>query len=234
MRDQHELAQKCLEIEEAGGDVHEYLKAEGFISPRATWQRLQLNELRRSQKDVEKGEFIMKGIMTPETEQEAIRIALEGGDPKKYLAQKGSKSPEKLWFYIKTKLKARDPETYDRLPDLRKNRGKKPQDTPPVVKVDGPMTIQAETPEKIVIAEPLDKGFPKAQKEKITKPVSYDGFHVRGIEGEFGTYIYSETESAKYIDYDSKDDDQLSMTIEQWRGFVGELKRAFAVLGVEL
>ena len=126
---------------------------------------------------------------------------------------------------------------------------KKPEQVA-TVKLSGPIVIDAEKPEDVTVSAgdamksmeaAVDEFFGKCEEmglmkeePKITKPLSYDGFHVRGIEGEFGTYIYSETNSAKYIDYDSKDDEQLSMTIEQWREFVRELKRAFAVLGVEL
>ena len=39
MRDQRELALQCLEVEDAGGSVIEFLKGLGFISASATWQR---------------------------------------------------------------------------------------------------------------------------------------------------------------------------------------------------
>ena len=74
-------------------------------------------------------------------------------------------------------------------------------------------------------AEILDK--------RITKPVNYDGFKVRAVSGVFGRYSYSEARSA-YIDYENNDGDELSMTLEQWRGFLDELHRAALVLGVEL
>ena len=37
-----------------------------------------------------------------------------------------------------------------------------------------------------------------------------------------------------YIDYENNEGDELSMTVEQWRNFLDELKRAARVLGVEL
>ena len=75
--------------------------------------------------------------------------------------------------------------------------------------------------------------FEPEKKEEITKPVGYDGFTVRAVQGVFGRYSYSETRSA-YIDYENNEGDELSMTVEQWRNFLDELKRAARVLGVEL
>ena len=73
----------------------------------------------------------------------------------------------------------------------------------------------------------------KTDTQKITKPVVFDGFTIRAVSGVYGRYSYSETRSA-YIDYENNDGDELSMTLEQWRGFLDELKHAARVMGVEL
>lgn len=52
---------------------------------------------------------------TKEQKAEAVQIALDGGDPKAFLKECGSKNPENLWYYIKNTLKTKDPETYEKL-----------------------------------------------------------------------------------------------------------------------
>ena len=228
MRDQHELALRCLRVEQAGEDVYEYLKRQGFISPRATWQRLQLNELHRKQSDVDKGEVMKK--VTDEQKNEAVRMAVKGEDPRKYLAQCGSTNPDKLWGYIKTRLKQNDPVLYEKLPDFRHSAKKKPAaDKPPVVKITGPIRIETPEADRVEIVETPEK------PGKITKPLQYMDFTVRGLEGEYGSYSFSDINGRQWIDYDDKEKaNQLSMTIEQWRGFLKELIDAAKVLGVEL
>lgn len=71
--------------------------------------------------------------------------------------------------------------------------------------------------------------------EHIFKPVVYDGMAVRAVEGDFGSYHYQEINGKKWIDYDDKEvANQLSMTVEQWRGFLKEIRKAALILGVEL
>jgi hypothetical protein len=73
------------------------------------------------------------------------------------------------------------------------------------------------------------------EEPKITKPVGYDGFAVRAVEGDFGSYHFQEINGKQWIDYDDKEyANQLSMTVEQWRGFLVEIRKAALVLGVEL
>lgn len=228
MRDQYELALKCLEVEQAGGDVYEYLKVQGFISPRATWQRLQMNELNRTKVEVETGEIKMQKI-TLEQKKKAVQIAIDGGDPKKYLAQCGSGSPDKLWGYIKKVLKEKDPALYEQIPDFRHTAKQKPAvDETPVVKISGPIKIETPEANQVDVVE-------TPEVPKITKPLRYSGFTVRAVEGDFGSYHFSDINGKQWIDYDDKEmANQLSMTIEQWRGFIQELLNAAKVLGVEL
>ena len=114
-------------------------------------------------------------------------------------------------------------------------------DTVPAVKLSGPIVI--ETPEAMAgMKDAADTFFGKCEKmglklddpkTAVTKPLKYDGFEVRAVSGVYGTYHYSNVRSA-YIDYETHDGDELSMTVEQWRGFLDELHRAALVLGVEL
>jgi len=267
-----EILDHCMELEKSGGDILGYLWSQNYLTPRATWFNYQREWLGRKPyeftdgKPTKKHERTEREVkhrkLTNEEKKRAVQIAIDGGDPRRYLGNElGLLDPQAAWWKIKNALKTADPDLYAKLPErldykktgnfAKKDKGMPKQaEKPATVKVDGPIRIETEKPEEVTVSAgdamksmeaAADEFFGKCEemglmksKPKITKPVNYDGFHVRGIEGEFGTYIYSETNTAKYIDYNSKEDDQLSMTIEHWRGFVGELKRAFAVLGVEL
>ena len=68
MRDQQKMAIECLNVERMGLNVLSYLQqAYGCISPRATWQRLQLNYLGRTLKTMtdgrEKKEMFTRKVM---------------------------------------------------------------------------------------------------------------------------------------------------------------------------
>ena len=61
----------------------------------------------------------------PQTaKDEAVRIAIEGGDPIEYLG-KYSINPRGMWTYIRSVLKDKDPETFAKIPNLRKQPPKK-------------------------------------------------------------------------------------------------------------
>ena len=71
-----------------------------------------------------------KGVETTKREvpqtakDEAVRIAIEGGDPIEYLG-KYSINPRGMWTYIRSVLKDKDPETFAKIPNLRKQPPKK-------------------------------------------------------------------------------------------------------------
>lgn len=177
-----------------------------------------LNEVNRRKRK----EIIMTKI-TLEQKKKAVEIAINGGNPLEFLKKCGSCAPDKTWWAIKDKLKAKDPELYAKIPDMRKK-------TEPVatVKVDGPIRIQTETPEKVEV-ETVGT-LPDA-----THPVVFDGMTVREIEGSFGRYRRSDVSKEIYIDFEFKDiNDTISMTVDQWRLFQTEMERAAAILGVKL
>ena len=70
---------------------------------------------------------------------------------------------------------------------------------------------------------------------EIEKPMMYDGFTVREVEGSFARYRRSDINEKLYIDVELADGcDTLSYTVEQWRTLRQEFDRAAAILGVEL
>ena len=128
MRDQRALALQCMEVEDAGGSVIEFLKGLGFISAAATWERLQLNELGRLPNRLNdgKGKKIM-GKLTIENKKRSVQLALSGKNPLEYIRSCGVKNAAEAWGKIKRDLKEVDPETFEKLPKRLPNP-KKEQD----------------------------------------------------------------------------------------------------------
>lgn len=67
--------------------------------------------------------------ITLEQKKKAVQIAISGGDPLEHLKRCGSEAPDKLWYYIKNRLKVTDPELYAQIPDMRKKETRKEPET---------------------------------------------------------------------------------------------------------
>ena len=194
---------------------------------------------------MDKGETRMEKF-TKEQKEKAVQIALEGGDPKAYLKSIGSANPNNMWYYLKTQLRKKEPETWERLAGARRpvetpegeyapapigggkwEKMETPEDVP-TVKVDGPLRIETEAPDMVEVET-------TGTLPDVTQPVVFDGMIVREIEGSFGRYRRSDVSKEIYIDFDFKDiNDTISMTVDQWRLFQAEIERAAAILGVKL
>ena len=243
MRDQLALAYECLDVENRRESVLDFLKGMGFISPAATWERLQLNYLGRELNKLTKGNGdIMARKITLEQKKNAVKIAINGGDPIKYLLDCGSKNPVNMWATIKATLKQTDPETYAKVPDQRKNGAKKrneKQEEPAAQDDEDEGEKEAWVPDVspnpgiLMARTPIDDAIHIAA-QKVTKPVNYDGFEVCGVRGNFGTYSCSFTGGKCWRDFDDQHGDMLSYPVDDWKSFLAELRKAAAVLGVEL
>lgn len=175
-----------------------------------------------------------------EDKKKAVEIALAGGDPLKYLKDHGAGNAWSMWYGIKENLKVREPETYRKLPDLRLkgNSRKKPEtekaEEAPTL-ADAMTGMKEATNDFFGKCEEMGLKMDKPKQPKITQPVNYDGFSVRAVEGKFGSYHFQEIGGKQWIDYENKEGaDELSMTVDQWRGFIAEIREAALVLGVEL
>lgn len=126
----HQLAMECVRIEKAGGSIREFLSGMGYVSPWGTWFRLQKEELGRKDWQITdgKGREEMKKL-TLEDKKEAVRIALEGGNPMLFLKEKGITNTQVCWAHIRKWLKENDSEAYEKIPDLRGNKTK-PKEAP--------------------------------------------------------------------------------------------------------
>lgn len=224
MRDQLALARECLAVEERHESVMDYLKGRGFISPRATWERLQLNELGRDEKRLTKGTGdTYKMRATKEQWQQATEMAIAGQEPFEFLQECGYKDPTSAWAAYRARLKQQNPELLAKIPKFTKSGRQRVAE-----KTGKKATKIAE-----VFAE-VDEA-PAKPEPKITQPVIYDGMPVREVEGLFGRYRYSAVGGAVYVDYENNESlDVISLTVDQWRKFREEQTKAFMILGVEL
>ena len=128
----------------------------------------------------------------------------------RYLKDEGYRVPEQTHADLKAYAKSKLPELYARL-------------------LVNDMPAHVEIPEKAV------QNIETPEAPRITKPVNYDGFNVREVEGNFARYRRSDVGGSTYIDVEIEGgSDTLSYTIEQWRSFRKEHDRAAVILGVEL
>lgn len=158
---------------------------------------------------IDKGEAGMERKITEEQKQEAVRIALDGGSPLAYLKECGSLNASAHWSLIKKKLMKNDPETYEQLAKV--TGAKKPAEKAPVLKVDGALQIQTKAPEKVTVQPD-------------------DGFRICGVRGQLGSWHFE----GKVMDYSGINGDELYMPVEDWKLFLKELRKAAAMLGVDL
>ena len=182
-----------------------------------------------------------------ERSRKAVDIALEGGDPVEYFRQLGQKNPSAAWCSLKAQLREKEPETYARLPQVdRRKKEQKPKTAAEAManmkqaadNFFGSVLKDAETPEtakdlKATIEARTE--WKPVQEPKITKPVGYDGFTVREVEGDFARYRRSDVSEKTYVDVEIADGcDTISYTVEQWRNIRKEFQRAAVILGVEI
>ena len=252
------IVDHCVELEQSGGDILGYLWSENYLTPRATWFNFQREWLGRKPYEYTDGKpkkerkimSITRVKLTDEERMKTCLIAIRGGDPRKHLESIGSSDPQGTWSKVKAWCADKHPEVFAKIP-----KRITVTDEAPTVKVSGPIVIETPEANKVQVMEKPEKTLADAmtgmknaadtffgecekmglnlEEKKITKPVVFDGFTIRAVSGVYGRYSYSETRSA-YIDYEDNEGDELSMTLEQWRGFIDELKHAAQVMGVEL
>lgn len=214
--DRKKLAEECRQIEKRGDSVLDYLREIGCVSPWGTWHRLQKEELKRADHQITdgKGTEKMQFIMTDEIKAEAMRIAIEGGDPRMYLADCGSAAPEVLWWNLKRRIKEEDPETYAKLPERlprKKKLGK---------------AISAEATE--ADSQPEEPEEPKTRDQDPTK------LKVTEAEGIAGRWTRYDDRIGLYAHRENGQMDMLGeMTPMEWEAAAIELPEVLRTFGVE-
>ena len=175
-----------------------------------------------------------------EAKKKAIQAALNGENPYEFL-KPYTKNPSAMWTSIKTMVRKKNPELYAKIPDLRDLKKVKQKleeaisQVPEVSAADAMAACQDAAEEFFGKCEDMGLKIEAPEEPKICRPVNYDGMMVRAVEGDFGSYHFQEINGKQWIDYDDKElANQLSMTVEQWKGFLKEIYHAAQILGVTL
>lgn len=148
-----------------------------------------------------KGVEPMKREVPKEAKDEAVRIAIEGGDPIEYLG-KYSINPRGMWTYIRGVLKDKDPETFAKIPNLRANPPKKVQRKEEAPK--RPRKKPAEVPKP-----PAEKPQPRPEPKKPVPELVLDENGLRvGLKREPELQILRVRSVKTGIDYYLSDDQE--------------------------
>ena len=158
--------------------------------------------------------------MTEEQEKEAVRIAIETGDPREYIRDCGIKTPEVKWYDIKNKLKLTDPETYAKLPRVCGKKSKPVKQEPTLADaMDG-------------MQEATDKFFGECRKMGLKLDGPEIEYKISGIDTEMGSFRYFKRSG--YLDWDAiGDNDTVSMNVDEWRQLIRDLPAIMEILGVK-
>ena len=230
------IVEHCIELEKTGGDILGYLWSENYYTPRATWCNIQREWLGRKPyeftdgKPKKKGEAIMKSkfIVTPEIRDEAIRIAINGGDPRNYLTGMGSQNGMSAWTKIRMELKKTNPETFAKLPK-RIGKAEVPEvPEMPTVKVDGPLKIETPERNRVQVVE-----TPEKPKQAI-RPAICNGMEMTACRSVNTGIYYEYSDKTGYFFVSMGDGEQIDLLLDDWKKLLAELPKSMACLGVEL
>ena len=156
--------------------------------------------------------------MTEEIRGEAIRRAIQGEDPRKYLESLGSENAGSVWWKIRKDLKDNYQEIYAQLP-------KRISAKPPKAKEE-PETYEADV---IDYTEKTAEAHQEPKKAG-TVPLNYDGYDVCCIRGKYGEFYYDKTHG--YLDWRTNDGEEVSMKPEDWMEFASEeVQKIMGILG---
>ena len=165
------FAKACEQIEKEGGDVQGYIAQEyPSYTPRATWYRLQRNQLGRKEFQLTEGRPKEKGVKYMGKMMELAQGCLDaygrGETVFDYLRSQGSKNPSAYWYQIKQTAKLQDPDLYEKLSVIRTNDRKPHQEAS-----KAPVTVDlGEHPEQV--------------KEAVSR-VFFGGKEYEKLEGEW-------------------------------------------------
>ena len=184
-----------------------------------SWTCLRALEMKKGE---DKG---MRAKVPDEVKQEAIRVAIAGGNPIEAL-EPYTRNPKAMWWAIKAKVKETDPETYAKLPDLR-NMRKPAKEEKPVTAADAMAACQdaADT----FFGQCRDMGLLKDQPAESEPEMEYK---VTGIRTELGNFQYYK--KTGFIDWTPNDgNDTVSLNLDEWKQFINDWPKVLKVLGVK-
>lgn len=191
--------------------------------------------LRAWDKEGEQKTMGARAILTEADRNEAVRLALAGGDPVEFLRSKGMKDPHNAWYIIKQDVKLKNPDLYEKIPDRRKIRNTQPK------KVELPEMPEEPVTEKKVIKAVKKtvrsvngRKKPPEEEERCDFMLNVpDGFKVTAVDTPVGMFIWYKKQ--KYLDWiPLMGADNVSMNTEEWKMFLKYFPDVLKILGVDL
>jgi len=184
-------------------------------------------EIERREKDMKRAKI------TLEDKKKAVQIALDGGDPVKFLQGKGAADAVQVWGRIKRDLKETDPETFGKLP--KRAEKKAPE--------------KAEEPETVTVKDAMD-GMKAAADEFFGKcedaGLKMDGgkeffqgfvrdmseYQITAIRiKDFGEFYYDREHGT--VDWRTLEGEEVSVPTAGWKELIERLPTILEILGVK-
>lgn len=127
------------------------------------------------------------------------------------------KSIGPVYRSIRAYAEDKQPDALEMLPENMKAA----EEQPAVVKVDGPIRIETETPEQVEI-----------KAAKITKPLNYEGLEVSAVRHpDLGEFYFDKKYNS--IDWRTPEGDEVSLGPFWWKKMLADLPTILKVLGVD-
>jgi len=178
-------------------------------------------------------EIAMRKI-TLEQKKKAVEIAISGENPLPYLKKCGSTAPDKIWHTIKAALKAKDPETYAKIPDFRL-KDKEPENVP-TVKLDGALRIETPEANKVEVVQKPENVVkviqaPELKLKKGLRGLNNSDFDVSAIRHPvFGEFYYDQ--KFGMVDWRTPEGDEISLSPKAWKELYLLIPDVMGILGV--
>ena len=188
----------------------------------------------------EEGEDDMRGqkLLTDEQKEKAVQIAMEGGDPIKYLKGCGAVNPWGNWGYIKMLMQKNDPEKYDRLMKAMHEKGeekekKRKEQREKLEKLMNPVEVEKvdKLPETVMTIS--SDGI--SVKRKETNPTKKQRkinlvYKVIGIETKLGKFQYDHaSDQLRWMPKNSTV--VIMMPAEDWKQLAEDMPHIMKTIG---
>ena len=250
-----DIVNHCVELENAGGDILGYLWEQDYLTPRATWFNFQREYLGRKRPEYTDGKpkrsvnMAKRVYLTDAQKAEAVRIAIEGKDPKVYLDSLGVGDSDSMWSGIKAKYRVKHPEIYAKIPKFISKPGPKhprkafktydeiseamkkvtEKEQPAVLKVDGPIRIETPESNMVKVVETPER----LEMNEIKNEVKFGEYQVTAIRHPaFGEFYHDQ--KFECIDWRTPEGEEVSLKPEYWLKFAEAIPEIIGVLGVRV
>ena len=228
-----QIVENCIDIEMAGGSVLDYLAAEGYVTPKATWVNLQKKYLGRKDDRITDGQEtgVKKKGKRPQIRAEALKqdefdyqIAMERADEER----KAASAPEAVLFGGKE---------YEKAPVVtccaRSTREgvEVPDELPDDLTEEAPQ----ETPEE---AQEANEEPQEAQEEDleicaaVAKTETPDLIALKLKSGSGYWEMISEENMIQFWAHREGGFTAIRLSVEDWRKVIGEFPQVCRMMGI--